>query len=46
VLSRNGKVIEVPIKYEARKRKEGKKLSWKHGVKCLWVIFKIKISLI
>ncbi|PIR70039.1 MAG: glycosyl transferase, partial [Candidatus Niyogibacteria bacterium CG10_big_fil_rev_8_21_14_0_10_42_19] len=27
VLSRNGKVIEVPIKYEARKRKEGKKLS-------------------
>ena len=34
-LKNNGRIVEVPIRYVARDIKEGKKLNWRHGVKCL-----------
>ena len=33
---------EVPIAYRARSREEGKKISWRDGVRALWVVAKIR----
>ena len=41
----NGRIVEVPISYKARSRKEGKKINWRHGVKCLFSMLKIKFNL-
>lgn len=38
------RVYEVPIGYQARGRKEGKKLHWQDGVKALWVLARIRLS--
>ncbi len=43
-LSKLGKVVEVPINYTARKKREGKKLNWRHGIKCLIAMFRIKFG--
>lgn len=40
-----GRVTEVPIRYNARTRKAGKKLNWRHGVKCGVAILKEKLNL-
>ena len=38
---RNGHAIrEVPVSYHPRKRGEGKKINWRHGVKALWTVWK------
>jgi glycosyltransferase involved in cell wall biosynthesis len=34
------RVIEVPISYNARTHKEGKKIGWKDGLKAVWCILK------
>jgi glycosyltransferase involved in cell wall biosynthesis len=34
---------EVPIKYKARTRTEGKKINWRDGVIALWTVFKIRV---
>jgi dolichol-phosphate hexosyltransferase len=34
---------EVPIKYRARRREEGKKLTWRDGVEALWILAKIRL---
>jgi hypothetical protein len=34
----------VPISYAGRTYEEGKKITWKDGVKALWCIFWFKIS--
>ena len=40
-ISRLGvRVVERPISYAARKHLEGKKISWKDGLKAIWCIFK------
>lgn len=36
--------FEVPIKYKARTRAEGKKINWRDGVIALWTILKIRIT--
>ncbi|MBF0299212.1 MAG: glycosyltransferase [Oligoflexia bacterium] len=41
---RNAKIFEVPISYCGRTYQEGKKISWKDGVKALWVIFTTTFS--
>lgn len=43
-LSQGGRVVEVPIAYVARTKKEGKKLNWTHGMKCLMAIGRIKFD--
>lgn len=43
-LAQSGRVVEIPITYTPRTRKEGKKLNWTHGVKCLMAIGRIKFD--
>lgn len=45
VLARGGRIKEVPIRYRARARSEGKKLNWRHGVRCLLAMLKIRLGL-
>ncbi len=45
VLSRSALLAEVPIRYRARSRREGKKLDWRHGLKCLAAMGEIKLGL-
>lgn len=35
VLMRRERIVEVPISYESRGSKAGKKINWKHGLRCL-----------
>ena len=37
------KIINVPIFYNGRKFSEGKKITWKDGLKAIFLIFKIKL---
>lgn len=40
-LARGGiRIVEVPIRYRARSRGEGKKIRWRHGLQALWCIVK------
>ena len=35
---------EVPIRYHARRREEGKKLTWRDGVEALWILTRVRFS--
>lgn len=37
-------IIEVPIRYSPRSREDGKKVSWRHGVKCLVKMVRIFLT--
>ena len=37
------KFINIPISYKGRKFSEGKKITWKDGMKAMFLIFKIKL---
>ncbi len=39
ILKRGFKIKEVPIKYYSRDFSEGKKITWKDGIKAAWFIF-------
>ena len=43
ILKRSIKIHEVPISYKGREFHEGKKISWKDGIKHLWTLLKYKI---
>lgn len=45
-LARRGKVMEVPIRYRARRRAEGKKLNWRQGVRCVLAMLCIRLGLV
>ena len=36
----NLRAMELPIKYYARSKKDGKKIGWKDGVAAIWFIIK------
>ena len=38
IIKMNYKILEIPINYEGRSFKEGKKISWKDGLKAIWVL--------
>jgi dolichol-phosphate hexosyltransferase len=42
LLKRNVRPYEVPISYRARGREQGKKLTWRDGVKAIWVLARIR----
>lgn len=42
VLKAHVRVIEVPVTYNARYRKEGKKITWKDGLAALWTLLKYR----
>ncbi len=44
ILLAGNKIYEVPITYNPRGKIEGKKLSWKDGVKTIYILFKCKFG--
>ncbi len=44
ILLAGNKIYEVPITYNPRSKIEGKKLSWKDGVKTIYILFKCKFG--
>jgi len=42
VLKAHVRVIEVPVIYNGRYRKEGKKITWKDGLMALWTLIKYR----
>ena len=43
LLKRGHRIFEVPISYAARSRAEGKKLTWRDGVRALWMLTRIRL---
>ena len=43
LLRRHHRIFEVPIRYKARGREQGKKLRWTDGVQALWILFKLRL---
>lgn len=37
------RIYEVPIRYTARTREEGKKLNWTDGVQALWILLLVRV---
>ena len=44
LLKRGVRPYEVPISYRARRREEGKKLTWRDGVEAIWILMRIRFS--
>jgi dolichol-phosphate mannosyltransferase len=44
VRKRRVKITEVPISYEPRKIKEGKKITWKDGLQAIWTLLKYRFK--
>lgn len=42
-LASGERIFEVPIRYRARGREEGKKLQWTDGVAALWILLRIRL---
>jgi glycosyltransferase involved in cell wall biosynthesis len=42
LLRRGVRPYEVPIRYRARSREEGKKLTWRDGVEAVWILGRIR----
>jgi glycosyltransferase involved in cell wall biosynthesis len=43
IFKRGYRVYEVPITYDGRGYDEGKKITWRDGVKALWVLFRVRL---
>ena len=41
---RGSRIFEVPISYSGRTYREGKKVSWRDGIRALWAILRFAIS--
>jgi dolichol-phosphate hexosyltransferase len=44
LLKRGIRPYEVPIRYRARSRAEGKKLTWRDGVEAVWILTRIRFG--
>jgi dolichol-phosphate hexosyltransferase len=44
LLGRGIRPYEVPISYRARRREEGKKLTWRDGLQALWILLRIRLA--
>jgi len=44
ILKKHHKIYEVPISYKSRDIKEGKKITWKDGVKALYYLIKYRFT--
>lgn len=44
LFKRGCRVYEVPITYQGRGYEEGKKISWRDGLRALWVLFKYRFT--
>jgi glycosyltransferase involved in cell wall biosynthesis len=43
LLKSGRRIFEVPISYAARSRAEGKKLTWRDGVRAVWTLTRIRV---
>lgn len=43
IIRRGHRIVEVPIRYEARTLAEGKKIRWTDGVDAIWTLLKYRI---
>jgi glycosyltransferase involved in cell wall biosynthesis len=43
VCKRKLRIYELPISYYGRTREEGKKITWRDGVRAIWVLFRVRI---
>jgi glycosyltransferase involved in cell wall biosynthesis len=44
VCMRKARIYELPISYYGRTRDEGKKITWRDGVRAIWVLFRVRAS--
>lgn len=44
IMKRGYRIYEVPVSYHCRDFDEGKKISWKDGVKALWYLFRYRFA--
>ncbi|HEV8103111.1 MAG TPA: glycosyltransferase family 2 protein [Gaiellaceae bacterium] len=44
ICKRRLRIYELPISYYGRTYSEGKKITWRDGVKALWVLFRIRFA--
>jgi glycosyltransferase involved in cell wall biosynthesis len=44
ICQRRLRIYELPISYYGRTYSEGKKITWRDGVKALWVLIRIRVS--
>ena len=44
ICKRRLRIYELPISYYGRTYAEGKKITWRDGVKALWVLFRVRFS--
>lgn len=42
IIKKGYKIIEIPISYKCRDFREGKKISWKDGIKAVWYLLKYR----
>ena len=43
LLRRGIRPFEVPVSYYSRSHKQGKKITWRDAIKCVWILFKTRI---
>ena len=43
LLRRRRRIVEVPIRYDPRVYRDGKKIRWQHGVRMIWAILKWRV---
>lgn len=44
LLKRRYRFVEVPIWYQARTHAEGKKITWRDGLECIWALIKYRFT--
>ena len=44
LLLRGIRPFEVPISYYSRSHAEGKKISWRDGIKCVWILLRMRLQ--
>jgi dolichol-phosphate mannosyltransferase len=44
ILKKGIKILEVPISYIPRTKKQGKKINWKDGILAIWTLFKYRFK--
>ncbi|MBI2021524.1 glycosyltransferase family 2 protein [Candidatus Daviesbacteria bacterium] len=42
ILKGGYKIVEIPIEYKPRTPKEGKKMTWRHGIEAIYTLFKYR----
>lgn len=44
LLKRGYRYVEVPVRYAARTYAQGKKITWRDGVECLWTLIRYRLA--